>query len=379
MELTLPVLDETWKNISAMVVYGFGRQGKGYIEQFKKKFNVVRIIDNGACSGTDYHGIPIVSFNEYISENRNDKIIITAAGNAHRSIRSSLLKNGKQEFVDFLDADVFQMVWHWQFQNEIYLGRLSIPITERCTLRCKNCITHMPYINKPVDYLYEELCNNMDLMFSLVDHIGCLNIVGGEPFMNPILGKYIHYLKEKYNSKIDKIIMISNGTVIPDDSILKELSSNDWFEVRLSDYTSTISYTKRFQEVVVKLDKFKVRYQIEKFEEWLDMGMPYQNIKVGNGPEEIKSHMIHCNGRCQFYSAGTYYYCSRQWAAEKAFHYESPEGDILVLKDMVGSEQEKKEKLLLYHIGKMSKGYCDYCNRCRGFDQGLPIKAAEQL
>ena len=378
MESPLIKFDDSWKSIKSVVVYGFGRQGMGYIAELAKNFRVVMIIDNGIKDVKEYQGIPIVSLKKYLQSGLNEKIIITAAGGAHQAIRQSLLDEGKKENRDFVDADIFLVGWFWQFKNEVHLGRVSTAITEKCTLRCKNCITYMPYYERPVNYSYDAICHNIDMLCSLVDSIACLNIVGGEPFLSHDIARFMDYIMSKYEGIIGKIVVITNGTVVPDEETFRALRQY-CVEVRISDYTDVVPYQRKLGELINKLENNKVDYQSIKFDEWLDMGKPNENISMGETPEEIREHMLRCNGRCQFLCEGKYFYCSRQWAAEGAFRYQLAEGDYLKLDELVKDLRVGKEKLLNFHIGNLEKGYCQYCQICKGFDSDTVVKAGVQI
>lgn len=379
MNWTISMFDSEWSSISEIVIYGFGRQGKDYIELFEKYFKVLAIIDNGDKSSNDYRDIPIMKFKEYLCQGIKAKIVVTAAGQAYSSITSSLVECGKKEFVDFMNADVFYMLWTWKTTQKLTVGRLAIPVTEKCTLRCEKCFALIPYFKCPDNYGLDMLKENADLLFSVVDYVGCLNLAGGEPFLNPVIGKFINYLENNYSKNIGKIQIISNGTVLLTEETLVEMSKHKNVVVRLSDYLGSIAYGKRFHEVIEQFDKYRIDCRIEKLDEWVDLGFPGDSIKISDTPNGIQEHMRNCNGKCQLYINGRYYYCGRQWSAEKAFGYELEEDDVLVLDVEKETTYRLKEKLLMYHLGNLSKGYCDYCNRCRGFDCGYAIKAAEQI
>ena len=289
-----------------------------------------------------------------------------------------MLREGKRENEDFIDADAFLLGWFWQFKKEVHLGRVSTAITERCSLRCKNCITYMPYYKRPIHYAYKDMCHNMDLLCSLADSIACLNIVGGEPFLSCDLSRYLDYIMSKYKNTIGKTVIITNGTVIPDSKTLYALKRYD-VEVRISDYTDAVPYRERLDTLLEKFENSGVNYQKIRFDEWLDMGRPDNNISIGETPDEIREHMFRCNGRCQFLCQGKYYYCSRQWAAEGAFQYQLEQGDYLDLSELVQDLSSGKERLLSFHVGNLEKGYCQYCHICRGFDSDIIVKAGEQI
>lgn len=372
-------LDQSWNGIEDIVIYGFGKQGKNYINQLLRDFRVVYIIDNGICENSRfYYQIPILSFEEYNKLDNNYKILICAAGENFKSIKEELTYTGKIEYKDFADVDTFLLEWFWKYKKKIYLGRISTSITEKCSLKCKDCSMYMPYFKNPRNFSYEELCRNIDQLFMLVDSIASLLVVGGEPFLSPFLSQYLEYVASTYNNRIGKVVVVTNATIKPDETVLRIMKIYD-IEVRISDYTHAVSYKKKLNEIIDKLKEYEITYQIPNFEEWVDMGKPEDNIIIGETPREIREHMLQCNISCSFLCEEKFYYCCRLWSAEKAFDYKLYEGDYLSLTELVENISDGKEKLMEYCIGDLEQNYGHYCQICRGFDKGIPVKAAEQI
>lgn len=372
-------LDSSWENVTEIVIYGFGKQGKGLITYLSKQFTVRAIIDNGIRNINFYNQIPIMTYEKYYESDSKKKIIIAASGKANISIKRSLEEDGKIEYIDFIDAVEFITVWNWQFKNKVYLGRLTTSITEKCSLRCKYCITYMPYFKVPVNYSLEEICEEFELFFTLVDSVASLYIMGGEPFLHPDLEKIVRYVSENFSKKIEgEIVLVTNGTVIPEVDTIKTFRELG-IKIRISDYSRTIPYEKRIEKLINIFDQFRVDYDREIFNEWIDMGRPDENIRIGDSPEEIKIHMKKCNVACAFLCKMRYYYCNREWAAEIAFDYADTEGDYLDLRQLTGDIQKGREKIVDFYLGNLEQGYCKFCQRCRGFESDLVVKAAEQL
>ena len=375
----MKLLDPSWENITEIVIYGFGKQGKGLINYLSKQFTVSAIIDNGIHNIDSYNNVPIMIYEKYRELDINKKIIISASGKANLSIKKSLEEDGKTEYIDFINAVEFITVWNWQFRNKVYLGRLTTSITEKCSLRCKYCMTYMPYFKAPVNYSLEEICEEFDLFFKLVDSVASLYIVGGEPFLHPDLGEIIRYISENFSKKIEGgIVLITNGTIIPNGETIKTFNEYK-VKIRISDYSGTVPYEEKLVKLIKLFDQYGVDYDREVFNEWIDMGRPDENIKIGNSPEEIRTHMKKCNIACAFLCKMRYYYCNREWAAETAFNYTDIEGDYLDLKQLAADILKGKEKVLDFYLGNLEQGYCRFCQRCRGFESDLVVKAAEQL
>lgn len=76
----------------------------------------------------------------------------------------------------------------------------------------------MPYYNNHIDITLENFKEDMDNLFSVEDRIFSVGILGGEPIINKQLPEIILYLQENYGDRIGEIFVITNGTILPDNS-----------------------------------------------------------------------------------------------------------------------------------------------------------------
>ena len=365
-------LDAEWLDIKSLVMYGFGKQGRSYYKDLSKKFNIAAIIDNNTeltqMGGHD--GIPVIASEDYFKRDSGCRIVIAAAGDAYRQIRNQLSKAGKKEGRDFIDADTFITLYGWQKHKKVCLGRVSLQVTECCNFNCEKCQLLKPFFKDVRHEELQELKDTADVFFAYVDSVSCLSIVGGETFLYPQLSEVVEYIVRKYGSRIERIMLPTNGTVMPDDKLLKVLSDNIGLAVvRISDYSTNLKgihgRLKQFMEEL-------------KYDEWIDFGTPQEGISIGETKEDIRRHMLDCNGRCQTLTVGgKYYYCSRQRAAERAFGYEPEDGDVLDFFSL-SREPSVKENIVLFHTGNMKKEYCSFCNVCRGYQSKKTVLAGIQ-
>lgn len=369
---------EDWRDIDKIIVYGMGKTGVGNIDKLICDFKVPLIIDNNPeFTNQHYHGIPIFSLKHAMDKIGNTKIVILAAGKALLSIKKDLEEVGLRENLEFVPFDIFVVEWYFRFRGECCMGKVTTSVTTRCTFKCKNCNLHMPYHIKPGDEPLERLKKDVDKWFSFVDYVSEFAIVGGEPFLYKELEIYIQYLGEKYGSRIGNIQVITNGSVLPSQQLLKAMRASR-VEVRISDYTNTLQYGNRLTELETVLNKEKIRYVIFKQTEWLDFGFPLETLCMGHTAEELRQHMLTCKGFCHYLQEGRYYYCGNAWAAEKCGLYQLKETDYIELESLEDNSAESKEKLIDFYLGNMESGYMSYCQVCRGFATNKVIPAAIQ-
>ena len=86
-------------------------------------------------------------------------------------------------------------------------------LTEKCSLKCKDCSNLMQYYAKPIDEDYDILIHSLDKFMKNVDFVNEVRLIGGEPLMY----KKIDQVMEKiltYNN-YEKIFVYTNGTIVP--------------------------------------------------------------------------------------------------------------------------------------------------------------------
>ena len=91
----------------------------------------------------------------------------------------------------------------------------------------------MPYTEHFFDRKIEEVKKDIDIVFQYIDELSLLVLVGGEPLLYVPMGELVTYIGEKYKSKIGKVLVITNGTIIPDKSLC-EIFLKYGVEVRIS-------------------------------------------------------------------------------------------------------------------------------------------------
>lgn len=369
------VLDEGWKKIDSLVLFGFGKTAHGNIRNFINDFNIKTIIDNNPVfEGKFYNEVPILDFRKYLEQRKaEEKIVLLVAGKSRESIKKELENVGLRENIDYTDMDTFSTEWFYRFKNQIRLAKIGVSVTNRCTFNCKNCNMLMPFYKKPKDYNLDILKNDLGTLFQKIDFVNSFAVIGGEPLLYPELDKYLIYLGKHYREKIGNIQLITNGSIVPSDDLLKVIKEYD-IEVRISDYTATISYEKKLREVRTKLNLLDISFIEFKQDEWIDFGFPYENVVMGETMDELRKHMLSCHGMCWWLHNGKIYYCSNAWSGEETGLIE-----LIEEQDFIEIEKTSKDYLYDFYLGNMKNGYMTHCKRCRGFHSKRALIAAQQI
>ena len=79
------------------------------------------------------------------------------------------------------------------------LKSLDIQITERCSLKCKDCSNLMQYYTKPENTDLNVMFKSIERFLSCVSNVNEFRVIGGDPFMNKEMHKYVDYVPTNIN------------------------------------------------------------------------------------------------------------------------------------------------------------------------------------
>ena len=137
--------------------------------------------------------------------------------------------------------------------DTIHVHQCALIITLRCTLNCKLCLVYAPYYKDPKDYPLSEVERSIDTYFKLIDTCGTFNIQGGEPLIHPDLPAIVRKVAQ-YRGRIDKILLTTNGTLLPSPALIKVLSEfKESIQVNISDYGPELS--KKVPQLITVLEQ----------------------------------------------------------------------------------------------------------------------------
>ncbi|MDD6827436.1 MAG: hypothetical protein PUE12_15285 [Oscillospiraceae bacterium] len=120
------------------------------------------------------------------------------------------------------------------------IEKLVIKTGSACSLKCEKCGEFNPYLsekgktyNIPASILVSDICK----LCQTVEKIKMVHVAGGEALLHNDLNYFIEFIAKQDN--IEKIEIISNGTVIPDEEMMNVLCKYiSKVKVLISDYSS---------------------------------------------------------------------------------------------------------------------------------------------
>ena len=379
-----------------IVLFGAGMHGAMAARLLEKQgVKIICFADNNPKKwGTKYLGYPIISPEEMRECYFNAAIIITPT--AIRPIYEQVKEMGFQTilpglflFLEFDTADVqdvlpefyFEkkidtpMIAYMRLQAEFYclgagaLKVLNVIVTERCTLRCKECLFFMPYYKNPRDYDWDGLKKSLS---RLLEHesFHFVLVEGGEIFLYKKLPELLEMLIS--SPQIERIIPVTNGTIIPNKQTL-ELLKNPKIDFRISNYGE---HSHRLGELVDLLKLEGVPFFVKRpfWQRLAEICPPYFR-----SDEEVQDTFFNC---CKFSGGpflvdGKLYKCA--FAANACNLGVIPKSyrDIVdLLSEPYDGEKMKEQINQLYK----RENFIEACRYCRGRGwQTEQVPVAEQM
>ncbi len=310
--------------------------------------------------------------------NINTFVVIAGSKEHTDEIIKQLMQMGFKKDEDFIDAEVFEYSWFpilsFFYFNKLYTNLAQISVTERCTLKCKNCAhaCHMVDINSD-DMPLDKAIESADYFFNAFDCVGEFVLIGGEPFLYTRLAELIEYIGSKYREKIILFTITTNGTIIPNNDIIK-LCKKYNITIRVSDYSKTIPRLERqYKKLYDSLSELNsIVWETDDQGSWFDYG--FNNLQRKNVTDSRRTFDT-CKTPCREINGSKYYYCVMAHTVAQNMKLDIGADDYFELDGKVN-----KNELLEFEMGYSEKGYLDMCSMCRGKEaEKYLIPAAEQL
>ena len=370
--------DDSWKDLSTIIVYGLGMVGKKYFSILKNDFKIKYNVDNNPDISSYYEGTKVISLSEMVLLKGNEKIIVLASKKAYDSIKRDLDKQGLSEYEDYVRFDDFVKEWYWQIENKNCIREVHMSVNTNCTYNCEKCNMFVPYYKDDKIYTVAEVRKSLDVFFPLIDYVFVFSYLGGEPFLNHELKDILEYTYRNYHSKIGRIEIISNGSIIPDEETLSVMHRYNVL-VRISDYTAQINYREKLEQLISILSRYGIQYSIERSLEWVDFCFPYAEKENKLLIKDVRTHMLCCAPAFHGLNDGKFYYCHVAWSAEKAGLIKLKDSDFIDLENC-SVNPDSKRHLVEYAGGDMEGGYVSLCKKCMGCgtDNPYSIPAGKQ-
>ena len=386
------------KDSISVVLFGAGNMGElAYHALKKRNVTVDYFCDSDKHQqGKLFYGIKIISPNELSLMDRNKAIFIS--NGQYVSAVSSLLDQMKFQLVynlvdllkntDFSDCNLDQSMFsklsikrqislHEQnylktknkINNEFTISNVDIVITERCSLKCKDCANLMQYYVRPKNSDHDLLFKSVDKLMKCIDKLYEFRILGGDPFMNKKMYEVINKLVDYDN--VDQVVIYTNVTILPKGENL-ECLKNKKVRLQISNYGAALS--RKHDETIKLCEANNILYVTERVTKWQDLGKIKYEEKTVDKLENLFKNC--CANNLLTLIHGKLHGCPTAANGTNLRIIPNNPKDIVDLSDDKMSIEETRTQLRdLYY----NKKFLTACSYCKGRDYGFgEIDAAIQ-
>jgi hypothetical protein len=237
------------------VIFGAGRAG-WYIMKVLEKYGVpiAAFCDNNPEKQTTYCDYKVLSAQDVARKHPGAHIFLgifvpCTAGAVQRQLQDMQFRYVHCDMAAFLfvyfvavaerscDRNVLARSIHVLFENylegAIHYGHtkdgcyvspfVTSVITQKCSLRCRDCAQLIPYYKAPVHFPTESVIEDLKQYAKAFDVVPEISLHGGEPFLHPELKRICR--EAASISNVVFISFVTNGTILLPEETLQEFSA----------------------------------------------------------------------------------------------------------------------------------------------------------
>ncbi len=279
----------------------------------------------------------------------------------------------KQKYKEFLEENGVKWTWYkniasiwpYKYKNIVHIFQSDVLVTEKCSLNCSHCNMFMPHYEFPIHRELDTIISDIDSYFNIVDYVSVFHLVGGEPFLYPNIENVITHILKNYITKIDKLIITTNGTILPKDTIIQLLKDNDVI-LSVSDYSDKLEFVKsKITKVLNVYKNNNINHYVRNEIEWYDFGD--LRVKKNLPTDDLIKHFDSCTAPFRGLNDGKFYYCHLNTSAVRTKLFPLSENDYVDINTI------SKEDLLKFDLGYTDLGYITFCDNCNGCNTGIKV------
>ncbi len=326
-----------------------------------------------------FYGVPVLHYEEI--EDVNQYLIINCTSSNFWNVSEFLFEHGVEKVYHSLlllklvpkDDGVLEMgdtrkLYESYIKKEendsIY--KLSVIITEKCSLNCKYCTEYMPYISDVAKHGDISICQKAILkLLEAIGKIESLTIIGGEVFTHPHWDRIVVWAIEE--KRIEKVKILTNSTIIP---AYKEILKNERVQLVLDDYGNK---SRKLRDLIEWAENENIDYTVFRHDRWFNV---FESDYISETESELsnKYNLCHLKG-CWNISDGYLYKCTTSYYKMK-YMLSKEIGIKTDFIDLINLDISQIKELIF----KISnKKYLEACKYCVGTSSDNIVGIAEQI
>jgi len=363
------------------IIFGAGVVGKVIAERLQdSNIDIDYICDNNIeKSGGEIFGVDVIHSSQLSQFSPGDKFYIAVADiedivkQLHKLgfdnwISSSEVLNNvdinyeslveDSEFVDYAVNSCTLCHDNYVTPEKIFFRSVDLVITEKCSLKCKDCSNLMQYYKKPTSYEADELFNTLDSFLAAVDEVNEFRIIGGEPFLNKDIDQVLNKIIS--SDKVRRIVIYTNGTIIPRPHLIPILK-NQKILMLITDYGDLSKNTNKLEKLMIE---HRINYYRAPAQNWTDCS---SIEKHNRSISEQKDVFTRCCCKNLFtIQDNKFYRCPFSSHIDKLRAAEDFTSDYVVLSRSGSHNKEVLRIRKEIHSLLRNREYIDSCDYCVG-------------
>lgn len=278
------------------------------------------------------------------------------------------------DFVEYASSTC--ILCHDSYLNpeKLFMRSVDIIITERCSLKCKDCSNLMQYYVKPSDCSTDDIMKTIDQFLVVVDEVNEFRVIGGEPFMNKEWPRIIKKLNGE--EKVRKVVIYTNGTIAPSVDNLDCLKGSKVL-VLVTDYGKLSNNILKMSEL---FDRNGIAYYVQKAHGWTSCSSITPHTRTAEAQRKLFEEC--CARNTYTLSDGGLFRCPFSANAARLHAIPDLKGDHVALDFKHGTKNDlrlKKRQIRAFIYDKSYLDSCDFCNgRVFGASEIIPAIQTEQ-
>ena len=365
-----------------IILFGAGRLGKLALNAFQANgIDVYAFYDSSEYKqGKEVCGIKILDLNELSALEKTSIIFIT--NNYISYVQNFLKKLGFESIYDCIN--IFEEIKKIKINRDLneydinsidreisfhksaidksktendeslHLKCIDIVVTEKCSMKCKDCSNLMQYYERPQNSDLDLMFKTLDKFMSCLDSLYEFRVLGGDPFMNKELHKTIEKLKNYKNAQ--NIVVYTNATIIPKNENF-ECLKHDKITIEITNYGEGLS--RKHGELVELLSSNNIKYRSRPPGDWNACG----TLKFYERTEKELQRVFDncCMSDVTTMMNGILFRCPFAANATKLKAVPYVENEVINLNHNIADKENLKKRIKNFNKSKKPLTACSYC------------------
>ncbi len=259
--------------------------------------------------------------------------------------------------------------WINETFHKVCIKYVEVPITTNCTLNCKECCNLIQYYQKPYMIDADKIVKDVDRLSRATQGIRMLRLLGGEPLLHKDLEKILKGIAK--NRKIKNIQIVTNGTLLFRDDVIRFMRENKRISVDISNYEEK---SVKKEELICQLKENGIEYNTQEDRIFWTASSDFSVRKRTKA--ELEQCFSKCSMDCINMLNGKLHLCPRSAHGMDLKIISDHPDDYVDLRGTDSIGEIRKKLYVLLNTRYITA--CDYCDIFRWKE--LPaVKAAEQI